>query len=312
MTTLPGILRIGTRTSALALAQAEIVRHALLKAYPTYEAKGRIEIVPMMTTGDKFQRGPLMEIGGKGLFTKELEDALLADRIDLAVHSLKDMTAFLPPALIIAAVLERADPRDALVSHQASSIKDLPKGARVGTSSLRRQAQLLMQRPDLSMTVLRGNVPSRLKKLNDGEAAATILAMAGLKRLGIAEPYITPLPVDEMLPAVAQGALGIECREDNTPIREILNAITHTPSQQCTAAEREMLAVLDGSCRTPIAGYAELRNESLHLRGMVIAPDGSKQASGERTGTPEDALRLGKDLGEELKQTAPPGILAHA
>ncbi|HVZ00228.1 MAG TPA: hydroxymethylbilane synthase [Dongiaceae bacterium] len=305
------MLKIGTRGSPLALAQAELTRAALLAAHPALADPG-IEILPIRTTGDKVQDRTLAAIGGKGLFTKEIEEALIDGRVDLAVHSMKDMPTFLPDGLMIGAMLEREDPRDALISPVADSIAALPKGAVVGTASLRRQAQLLLKRPDLTIQPLRGNVGTRLDKLARGEAAATLLALAGLKRLGKAGAATAILGLDEMLPAVAQGAIGIEVRAGDSRLRGLVAAIDHAPTSIAVAAERAMLAVLDGSCRTPIAGHAAINGAQLRLRGLVALPDGTESHLAEDTGnaTLDDAAALGRALGERLKALAGPDFLA--
>jgi hydroxymethylbilane synthase len=304
------VLKIGTRGSPLALAQAELTRAALLAAHPALADPG-IEILPIRTTGDKVQDRTLADIGGKGLFTKEIEEALLDGRVDLAVHSMKDMPTFLPDGLTIGAMLEREDPRDALISPVAESIATLPRGAVVGTASLRRQAQVLLVRPDLVVQPLRGNVGTRLDKLARGEAAATLLALAGLKRLGKAGAATAILSIEEMLPAVAQGAIGIEIRIDDSRLRELVAAIDHAPTSIAVAAERAMLAVLDGSCRTPIAGYAAIADAQMRLRGLVALPDGSESHRAEDSGnaTLDDAVRLGRALGQRLKALAGPSFL---
>jgi hydroxymethylbilane synthase len=304
-------INIGTRGSPLALVQAEMTKAALLTAHGTLKA-GDIQIVPIKTTGDKVQDRTLSEIGGKGLFTKEIEEALLDGRVDLAVHSMKDMPTFLPEGLVIAALLEREDPRDVLISAVADSIAGLPQGAVVGTAALRRQAQLLALRPDLKVQPLRGNVGTRLDKLARGEAAATLLALAGLKRLGRVDAATAILSTDVMLPAVAQGAIGIEIRADDARATSLVAPINHEPTAIAVTAERAMLAVLDGSCRTPIAAYAEIFGTQLRLRGLIALPDGTESHRAEDTGnaTLEGAATLGRALGERLKALAGPGFLA--
>jgi len=306
-----GVLKIGTRGSPLALAQAELTRAALIAAHPALRSQN-VEIVPIRTTGDKVQDRTLAEIGGKGLFTKEIEEALLDGRIDLAVHSMKDMPTFLPDGLVIAAMLEREDPRDVLISPVADSIASLPKGAVVGTASLRRQAQLLAIRPDLVVQPLRGNVGTRLEKLARGEAAATLLALAGLKRLGRADAATAILSTDTMLPAVAQGAIGIEIRANDARVKALVGAIDHELTTIAVTAERSCLAELDGSCRTPIAAYAEISGTALRLRGLIALPDGTESHRAEDTGTAthEDAAALGRALGLRLKALAGPRFLA--
>ncbi len=297
------LLRLGTRGSPLALAQARIVRDALAKAHASLAAADAVEILPIRTTGDKVQDRPLVEIGGKGLFTEEIEQALSDGRIDIAVHSLKDMPTILPPGLVLGAVLEREDPRDVLFSRGGGGIDTLPKGARVGTASLRRQALLLNRRPDLQIGPLRGNVETRLRKLQEGQVDATVLALAGLKRLGRGTGGGTILTLDDMLPAPAQGAISVESRADDARVAALLSKIDHKQSSVAVTAERAMLAALDGSCRTPIAGLAVLDGcGGLHLRGLVALPDGSKLWRVERRGPAGDAENLGRDAGEELRR----------
>jgi hydroxymethylbilane synthase len=303
------LLRLGTRGSKLALTQAGLVRDALAAAIPALAAPDAIEIVAIRTTGDAIQDRPLAEAGGKGLFVKEIEEALLVGRIDAAVHSMKDMPTAQPPGLAIAAFLPREDARDVLIAGEVQHIADLKRGAVVGTSALRRKAQLLHRRPDLQIVNFRGNVDTRLAKLKAGAADATLLALAGLKRLGLVTG--TPVPEAEILPAVGQGAVCIERRSDNQRLHEWLAAINHVPTATCVSAEHAMLTVLDGSCRTPIAGHAVLEdNDTLHLRGLIVKPDGSELVATERRGPAADAERLGRDVGEELKRRGGPGFLA--
>jgi hydroxymethylbilane synthase len=297
-------LRLGTRGSPLALAQAHETRDRLLAAHPDLGPQG-VEIVVLKTTGDRIQDRPLAEVGGKGMFTKELEEALLAGRIDIAVHSMKDMPTFLPEGLVIECLLPREDPRDALIGGVAC-IADLPQGAVVGTSSLRRQAQLLAYRPDLRVTNLRGNVDTRLRKVAEGAVAATLLAVAGLRRLG-READGKPISPDEILPAVAQGAIGVEQRAGDAEVTALLAPLNHAETAARVAAERAMLAELDGSCRTPIAGLAEvLPDGRLSFRGAVYASDGSAAWTTSRQGAVADAARLGADAGRELRARATP------
>jgi hydroxymethylbilane synthase len=305
----PPLLKLGTRGSRLALIQAGLVRDALAAAVPALAAADAIEIVPIRTTGDAIQDRPLSEAGGKGLFVKEIEEALLSQRIDVAVHSMKDMPTAQPPGLVIAAFLPREDARDVLIAGDAKRIADLKQGAIVGTSALRRRAQLLHRRPDLQIVNLRGNVDTRLAKREAGVVEATLLALAGLKRLGMAHVG-TAVPEDEMLPAVGQGAVCIECRADNAKVRAWLAAIDHRPTATCVAAEHAMLVVLDGSCRTPIAGHAILAADGLHLRGLIVKPDGSELIATERRGVPADAEAMGHDAGHELKRRGGPGFLS--
>jgi hydroxymethylbilane synthase len=301
-------LRIGTRGSRLALAQTELVRLALASAHRELGAPGVLEIVTIRTTGDRVTDRPLAELGGKGLFCKEIEAALLARRIDLAVHSMKDLPTWLPDGLTIGAVLERADPRDVLIARPPAPIAELPKAAVIGTSSVRRKAQLLARRSDLRVVDFRGNVDSRLRKLAAGEVDATLLALAGLRRLGIDDAGMVVLTPAEMLPAVGQGAIGIECRADDAASLALLAAIDHPASAACVRAERALLAALDGSCHTPIAGHAEIAAGRLHLRALVARPDGSACLRAERAGLSRDAERLGEDAGAELRARAGPAF----
>ncbi len=300
------VFRLGTRGSPLALAQAHEVRARLAAAHDALAAPEAVEIVVIKTTGDRIQDRALAEIGGKGLFTKEIEEALLADQIDAAVHSMKDVPTWLPEGLVVDHVLPREDPRDAFFSPHGDSLAALPEGALVGTSSLRRQAQVLIARPDLKVAPLRGNVATRLRKLADGEVDATLLAVAGLRRLGEAERITAALSVEEMLPAVAQGAIGLEIRAADDRSRAFLDAISCAESGLRIAAERALLAILEGSCRTPIAGLAELSEDKqgLRLRGLVALPDGSVVHSAERRGPADDPIGLGESLGQELLAAA--------
>ena len=304
------LLRIGTRGSKLALVQAGLVRDALAAAVPALAAPGAIAIVVIKTTGDAIQDRPLSEAGGKGLFVKEIEEALSADRIDAAVHSMKDMPTAQPAGLAISAFLPREDVRDVLIAGGVKRIADLKQGAVIGSAALRRKAQLLHLRPDLQVVNFRGNVDTRLAKQASGVVDATLLAMAGLKRLGLANVG-APIPEEEMLPAVGQGAVCIECRSDDATTRGWLGKVDHAPTATCVAAEHAMLAVLDGSCRTPIAGHAILNADgSVHLRGLILKPDGSQAIATERKGSVKDAAALGKDAGLELKRRGGPGFLA--
>ena len=296
-------LIIGTRGSPLALAQARLVELALAEAFPELAGPGAVETRVIRTTGDAVQDRPLAEIGGKGLFTKEIEEALLDGRIDIAVHSCKDMPTQLPDGLAIAACLPRADPRDALISEVASSIETLPTGAVIGSASLRRVAQALAVRPDLRAVPLRGSVGTRLRKLGEGQVQATFLAMAGLDRLGIAEAPIHPLAAETMLPAVAQGAIAIEARRGDEAVLARLAGIDHGPTSRCAAAERALLAELDGSCRTPIAALCIEGTEGLWLRGLVASPDGRLVARTERRGAVAAREAIGRDAGRELRRS---------
>ncbi|WP_091432684.1 hydroxymethylbilane synthase [Aliiroseovarius sediminilitoris] len=299
-------LKIGTRGSPLALAQAHETRRRLMAAFDLPEAA--FEIVVIHTTGDDRALidadRPLKEIGNKGLFTKEIEEAMLDGRIDIAVHSMKDMPTEQPEGLVLDCNLPREDTRDAFVSINYRSIRDLPKGAVVGTSSLRRKAQLLNRRPDLEVVEFRGNVQTRLKKLEDGVAEATFLAMAGLNRLGMDGVPKTAIPTEEMLNAVAQGAIGIERRADDLRVKEMLDAIHDAETGQRLAAERAFLGALDGSCETPIAALATLDGDTLTLRGEILRTDGSEAKSDQISGPVSDGPALGIKLAQELLSRA--------
>jgi hydroxymethylbilane synthase len=292
-------LRIGTRGSALALAQAHETRDRLAAAHDLPDAA--FDIVVIKTTGDRVLDRALSEIGGKGLFTKEIEEALLARSIDLAVHSMKDVPTVLPDGLALAAYLPREDVRDAFVSRRHAAIAGLPRGAVVGSSSLRRRAQLLHRRPDLTVVEFRGNVQTRMRKLDEGVAEATFLAMAGLRRLGMAAEARAPIEPEEMLPAVAQGAIGIETRADDAATLALLAPIACATTATRLAAERAFLAALDGSCRTPIGGLATLGDGRVRFRGEIIRPDGSVRLEAAREGAAADAALLGSDAAEELR-----------
>lgn len=296
-------IRLGTRKSPLALAQAEAVRTALLASDDTLAASD-VVLVPMTTTGDTNASPRFGEAGLKGLFTKELEDALMRGEIDGAVHSMKDMPAALPTGLIIGGLLPREDARDAFISKHYASFDALPAGALFGTSSVRRSAQVRILRPDLTIVPFRGNVETRLRKLDERVAEATLLAVAGLNRLGLSDCITQAIPVEQMLPAVAQGAVGIECREDDEIMRARLSRISDTSTEICIAAERGFLAALDGSCSTPLAGYAVLTGTYIHLRAQVLALDGSASESSEIRGPHGDAAQLGRELGRYLKSHA--------
>lgn len=306
----PGVpFRIGTRGSPLALAQAHETRSRLSMAFDLPEAA--FEIVVIKTTGDKVLDRPLGEIGGKGLFTREIEDALLDGSIDIAVHSMKDMPVAQPDGLVIDCCLPREDVRDAFLTLDGQTFADLPEGTVVGTSSLRRKSQLLYRRPDLEIVEFRGNVQTRLKKLQGGVATGTFLAMAGLRRLGLIELPATPIETDDMLPAVAQGAIGIERRLKDSRAADMLATICDTPTLTRLAGERAFLQALDGSCQTPIAGLAELDGGSLRLRGEILRTDGSEAVGGVREGSAEYGAEMGRDLAAELLERAGPGFLAH-
>lgn len=304
-------LRIGTRGSPLALAQTEATIRWLAAVRAELSAPWAITVTTIRTTGDTVQDRTLAEIGGKGLFTREIDDAMLAGRIDLAVHSVKDLPTWLPDGIVLAALLPRGDPRDALIAHRAASLADLAPGAVIGTASLRRQAQLLHRRPDVTVVPLRGNVSTRLARVGQDGLDATLLAAAGLARLGLADRATALLEPDEMLPAVGQAAIGITCRTDEVALCELLRAASDPATALEVAAERAMLAVLDGSCRTPIAGLA--RHDAagtLELVGLLARPDGSRVITGSKRGAAAEADAIGRALGEALKARAGPGFLA--
>jgi hydroxymethylbilane synthase len=290
----------------MALYQANLVRDRLIAANPGLAEPGMIELDIIRTTGDRVQNRLLAEIGGKGLFTKEIEEALTDGRIDLAVHSLKDMETSLPAGLDIVCVLARDDPRDVLVSRDGAGLDALPRGAKIGTASLRRRAQLLRHRPDLDVQPIRGNVDTRLGKLAAGEIDGLLLAMCGLERLGRADAASEIIPIEVMLPAVGQGALAIEARIDADAVREFLAPLHHPASAACVQAERAMLAALDGSCRTPIAGYAELSGDRLSLKGILLSADGTAERRAEGAGAAADPTALGREVGERLRAGAGP------
>jgi hydroxymethylbilane synthase len=291
------------------MAQTRELRDKLIAAHPGMtEADVTIEV--FKTRGDRITDRKLLEIGGKGLFTEEIEEALRAGALDMAVHSMKDMPTRLPEGLEIVCLLERADPRDVLIAQRGKSIAGLKQGAVVGTASLRREAQLRHARPDLKIITFRGNVGTRLKKLAAGEADATLLAYAGLQRLGMTDAASAILSVDEMLPAPAQGAIGIECRRDDIRIHDLLAPLNHLPTAQCLAAERALLDGLDGSCRTPIAALATLEGDGLAFKARLLSPDGSQLFAAERRGGAEDGARLGRDAAEELRAAAGPDFMA--
>ena len=296
---------IGTRGSPLALAQAGEVRTLLTTAFP--ELVDRVEITVIKTTGDMVQDRALSEIGGKGLFTKEIDDAMLDGRIDLAVHSMKDVPTWLPEGIILPCMLKREDTRDVFISAKGKSIADLPKGSVIGTAALRRQALILHRRPDLKVVTFRGNVETRLKKLAAGDVDATLLAMAGLNRLGRANVATSIIEPEEMLPAVAQGAIGITCRTDDEASQQYLVALNHDETVVRVTAERALLKVLDGSCRTPIAALGEIGADGgFYFRGLAVRPDGSELLETRRSGSIQEAEALGRDAGEELKGRAGP------
>jgi hydroxymethylbilane synthase len=297
-------IRIGTRGSKLALAQAYQLRDRLVAAHDL--APDDFEFTLIKTTGDIITDKPLAEFGGKGLFTKEIEDALISSEIDLAVHSMKDMPTKLPGGLEISCLLPREDVRDAFLSPKAGRLTELAKGAVLGTSSLRRQAQVKRLRPDLRIIPYRGNVDTRLRKLDDGVADATLLAFAGLRRLGLEARVTTLMETDEMLPAIAQGAIGVETRIGDERMLGCLAPLHDQATSICVEAERAFLAELDGSCQTPIAGLARLGGGRLHFRGQILLPDGSLSFETERDGAPADAANMGVDAARELLGLAGP------
>jgi hydroxymethylbilane synthase len=297
-------LKIGTRGSPLALRQAEAVREALAAI------GAPADVMPIRTTGDRITDRPLAEAGGKGLFTKEIDEALLDGRVDLAVHSAKDLPTALPAGTVITACLKRADVRDAFLSPRAKELRSLPQGAVLGTTSLRRTALALRLRPDLRIVPMRGNVETRLRKLDAGEADATVLALAGLIRLGLADRATGLIGTDEWLPAPGQGAIAITARADDTAIREALARIDDRATSLALRTERAFLAVLDGSCRTPIGGLAEIDGERIRFRGIIVKPDGSVAHEAERSGALEEAEALGADAGSELARRGGPDFFA--
>jgi hydroxymethylbilane synthase len=303
---LPGRVVIASRESALAMWQAQHIQSRLAALYPRIE----ISILGMTTEGDRRLGTSLSKIGGKGLFVKELEDALAQGRADIAVHSVKDVPMTLPPGFALAAITERADPRDALVSNHYRSLGALPAGGRVGTSSLRRESQLRARYPQLVIEPLRGNVQTRLRKLDEGQYDAIILAAAGLKRLGLEQRITALLTPEESLPAVGQGALGIECRAGREDLIRLLAPLNHRATALCVVAERALSRALAGSCNVPLGGFAEISGENLRLRGFVGSPDGKRLASAELEGAAAEAEALGTALAEKLKAQGAAAILA--
>lgn len=292
--------RLGTRGSALALAQTQEVVDELTAHHPSL--KERLQIVPFKTTGDTIVDRSLVDIGGKSLFTKEIEDALLDKRIDIAIHSMKDMAADAPDGLVVSAMLNREDPRDALITHHRKSLEDLSEGARFGTSSLRRQAHILHHFPHFQVEPLRGNVPTRLQKVEEGEFEATLLAVAGLKRLGLLEKATRILPLDEFLPAVAQGAIGIQCRENDHELLDLLFPLNHIPTFRTVTTERAFMRTLQGSCRTPIAGYAHLKENTLYFKGMISEPQGQNMHFVTHQGSLLEAEQIGIEAANMLRK----------
>lgn len=308
-------IRLGTRGSPLALIQAESIRQRLFDMNPHLADETTIEIVPIRTSGDwrpeqKDKR--FVEMGGnKGMFTKEIEDALRANHIDIAVHSMKDVSSTLPPDLDIGAIIARDDPRDAFIGRNAPTLEALPAGAVIGTSSLRRQAQILAKRPDLRVVPLRGNVETRLKKMEDGQADATLLAVAGMARLGIEARISSVLPVTTMLPAAAQGALGVEIRRDDEALRLILAPLNDAATYACVTAERAVMRAVDGTCNTPAGAYAMLTaSGQLAIEALVARADGSDLLRLAATGDPKNADQIGEMLGQNLRKRSPANLFA--
>jgi len=301
-------IRIGTRGSKLALIQARETRRRLMEALDRPE--DAFEIVVITTTGDRVRDRPLSEIGGKGLFTKEIEEALFDKSVDLAVHSAKDMPTVLPDGLGLTAFLPREDARDAFISPVAGTLDDLPQGAVVGSSSLRRAALVRSLRPDIEVVQFRGNVDTRLQKLKDGVADATLLANAGLRRMDLQGAITSLLDPESFVPAVAQGAICIESRLDDQETLDNVAMLNDRETELRVLAERAFLHALDGSCRTPIAGYAVLNGSQLHLNALIVRPDGSQTHRTSRTGAAEDGVMLGRDAGEELKARGGPDFFA--
>ncbi len=299
-------LKLGTRGSPLALFQANLVARLLREAHPDL----LVEIRTVKTSGDRIQDRPLADLGGKGLFTKEIERGLLDGDFDIAVHSMKDMETFLPDGLDIVAVLPREDPRDAFLSRDGASLDDMPAGARIGTASVRRQAQILHRRPDLAVVPFRGNVETRLRKLGEGEADATLLAYAGLKRLEREDVITGVFDTDVMLPAAAQGAIGVEARADDTAVLDLLAALDDSTASLCIAAERAVLAALDGSCRTPIGAFATLDagSDTVSLQGLVARPDGSELHRLSDAAPAAEAVAMATELGNRLRAKMAPGF----
>jgi len=303
------LVKLGTRGSPLALAQAYMTRDLLKEKFPELQEEGAIELCIVKTTGDKVLDQPLADIGGKGLFTRELDSALIDGRIDIAVHSMKDVPTYLPAGTVLPCNLPREDVRDAFISTKYKSLDELPEGSVIGSASLRRESQLRARYP-VECVNFRGNVQSRLRKLGEGAVDATLLAYAGLKRLGLTEHVTTLLELEDMLPAVAQGAIGIACREGDERQLQYLDALNHEETYVAVLCERAFLAALDGSCRTPIAGYAQLVDGKLKFDGLIAKLDGSDvmKISGEGEWTRESAVEVGTKCGAELKEKAPAGF----
>jgi hydroxymethylbilane synthase len=298
-------LRIGTRGSPLALAQAYMTRELLMKNFPEeLGGEGAIQLCIMKTQGDMILDKALSEIGGKGLFTKELDVALLGDEVDICVHSMKDVPTWLPDGTVLPCMLEREDTRDVFISPSATSLSGLKDGSVIGSASLRRQAQILAKNPTLKCVNFRGNVQTRLRKLDEGVVDATLLAYAGLKRMDMADEATAVLEWEEMLPAVAQGAIGIQCRDDDERALRYIDALNHEETFTCVSCERAFLAALDGNCKTPIAGQAQIIDGELRFQGLVASVDGSKIYRSSKVGAPADAEKIGREAGEEIKAEA--------
>lgn len=310
------IIRIGTRGSPLALIQAEQVKKNLFSLYPDHQKNLEIEIVPIRTSGDwkpEQKEQSFLDLGGnKGLFTKEIEEALLTNYIDIAVHSMKDVASWLPESLEIAVTLPRLDPRDAFICGKAPYLEALPKGSTVGTSSLRRQAQILAKRPDLKVISLRGNVETRLQKLADGVADATLLAVAGLTRLGAAARITSIMETGEMLPAASQGAIGIEIRSEDTDIKVMLSPLNCEKTFACVLAERAFLKILDGSCHTPIAALATITGKDIKIEALAAKPDGTSLIRMSHQGSTDKAETVGTELGHKMKSKLPPDFFSNS
>ncbi|KAL4200799.1 hypothetical protein AMTRI_Chr02g212950 [Amborella trichopoda] len=305
------LVRIGTRGSPLALAQAYETRDKLKATHSELAEDGAIDIIIIKTTGDKILNQPLADIGGKGLFTKEIDEALLKAEIDIAVHSMKDVPTYLPEGTILPCNLPREDVRDAFICLTASSLAELPAGSVVGSASLRRQSQILYRYPSLKVINFRGNVQTRLRKLGEGEVQATLLALAGLKRLDMTEDVTSILSIEEMLPAIAQGAIGIACRTNDDKMANYIASLNHEETRLAVTCERAFLETLDGSCRTPIAGYAHRDKDGYCIfRGLVASPDGTRVLETSRKGNYdiEDMVEMGKDAGKELLSRAGPSF----
>jgi len=302
------IITIGTRGSPLALAQAYETKRLLGLHFPELAPEGAVKIQKIMTKGDSILNQALSEIGGKGLFTKELDVALLDKSVDICVHSMKDVPTWLPDGTILPCNLEREETNDVFICKKAKSLRDLPNGSVIGSASLRRQAQIMAMNPTLNVVNFRGNVQTRLKKIENGVVDATLLALAGLKRLGMSEVIgeAQILGWDDMLPAVAQGAIGIQCRSDDDRALRYLAALTHSPTKLAVDCERAFLAVLDGNCRTPIAGQAKVVDGQLHFTGLISKPDGSDMIRVSRVGAISDAEAIGKEAGQEIRTIAGP------